>query len=131
MLYTFSCHVFTLRRFSDDSFTPSFITTIGIDFKIRTIELDGKRIKLQIVFCYAILSALISSGILLDRNGSEPSQLVYSYPLYIPDSKLTTEVPWGFFWFMMFVMNAPLTTFVIGYVILNSMPLKVLFLIFS
>jgi len=26
----------------------SFITTIGIDFKIRTIELDGKRIKLQI-----------------------------------------------------------------------------------
>jgi len=37
-----------LLRFSDDTFTPSFITTIGIDFKIRTIELDGKRIKLQI-----------------------------------------------------------------------------------
>jgi len=37
-----------LLRFSDDSFTPSFITTIGIDFKIKTIELDGKRIKLQI-----------------------------------------------------------------------------------
>ncbi|CAG8807011.1 6100_t:CDS:2, partial [Racocetra persica] len=37
-----------LLRFSDDSFTPSFITTIGIDFKIRKIELDGKRIKLQI-----------------------------------------------------------------------------------
>ncbi|KTW28020.1 GTP-binding protein ypt2 [Pneumocystis carinii B80] len=37
-----------LLRFSDDFFTPSFITTIGIDFKIRTIELDGKRIKLQI-----------------------------------------------------------------------------------
>jgi small GTP-binding protein len=35
-------------RFSEDSFTPSFITTIGIDFKIRTIELDGKRVKLQI-----------------------------------------------------------------------------------
>lgn len=37
-----------LLRFSEDSFTPSFITTIGIDFKIRTIEIDGKRIKLQI-----------------------------------------------------------------------------------
>ncbi|XP_031483245.1 ras-related protein RABE1c [Nymphaea colorata] len=37
-----------LLRFSDDSFTTSFITTIGIDFKIRNIELDGKRIKLQI-----------------------------------------------------------------------------------
>ncbi|KAF2473272.1 NCA2-domain-containing protein [Lindgomyces ingoldianus] len=35
-------------RWAEDSFTPSFITTIGIDFKIRTIELDGKRVKLQI-----------------------------------------------------------------------------------
>ncbi|CAG8783638.1 25874_t:CDS:2, partial [Dentiscutata erythropus] len=37
-----------LLRFSDDSFNPNFIVTIGIDFKIRTIELDGKVIKLQI-----------------------------------------------------------------------------------
>ncbi|XP_024015502.1 ras-related protein RABE1e isoform X1 [Eutrema salsugineum] len=37
-----------LLRFSDDTFTTSFITTIGIDFKIRTLEIDGKRIKLQI-----------------------------------------------------------------------------------
>jgi len=37
-----------LLRFSEDQFTPSFITTIGIDFKIKTIDLDGKKIKLQI-----------------------------------------------------------------------------------
>ena len=37
-----------LVRFADDAFSPSFITTIGIDFKIRTIEMEGKRIKLQI-----------------------------------------------------------------------------------
>lgn len=37
-----------LMRYSDDSFTSSFITTIGIDFKVKTINLDGKRIKLQI-----------------------------------------------------------------------------------
>jgi len=37
-----------LLRFADDVFTTSFITTIGIDFKIKTIELDGKRIKLQL-----------------------------------------------------------------------------------
>ena len=37
-----------LVRFADDSFTQSFIATIGIDFKIRTISLDGKLIKLQI-----------------------------------------------------------------------------------
>ena len=38
-----------LLRFCDDPWTPSFIMTIGIDFKIRIIELDGKCIKLQIV----------------------------------------------------------------------------------
>lgn len=37
-----------LLRFCEDEFTPSFITTIGIDFKIRTIDLDGKRVKLQV-----------------------------------------------------------------------------------
>jgi len=37
-----------LLRFCEDSFTPSFITTIGIDFKIRTVDIDGKKIKLQI-----------------------------------------------------------------------------------
>eukprot|EP01134_Creolimax_fragrantissima_P003616 CFRG3616T1 len=37
-----------LMRFCEDSFTPSFITTIGIDFKVRTVELEGKKIKLQI-----------------------------------------------------------------------------------
>ena len=35
-------------RFVEDKFNPSFITTIGIDFKIRTIESKGKRIKLQV-----------------------------------------------------------------------------------
>eukprot|EP00479_Gromia_sphaerica_P007717 TRINITY_DN2673_c0_g1_i1.p1 TRINITY_DN2673_c0_g1~~TRINITY_DN2673_c0_g1_i1.p1 ORF type:complete len:183 (-),score=38.53 TRINITY_DN2673_c0_g1_i1:300-848(-) len=37
-----------LLRFADDSFTTSFITTIGIDFRIKTVEIDGKRCKLQI-----------------------------------------------------------------------------------
>ncbi|KAL3196061.1 hypothetical protein MRX96_015609 [Rhipicephalus microplus] len=37
-----------LFRFSDNKFDGSFISTIGIDFKIRIIEIDGKKIKLQI-----------------------------------------------------------------------------------
>jgi len=37
-----------LFRFSEDAFNATFISTIGIDFKIRTIDLDGKKIKLQI-----------------------------------------------------------------------------------
>ncbi|KAG1869616.1 rab-type small GTP-binding protein [Suillus subluteus] len=40
-----SCLLF---RFCDDEWMPLFITTIGIDFKIHTIELDGKHAKLQI-----------------------------------------------------------------------------------
>ncbi len=37
-----------LARFVDDSFTPSFITTIGIDFKLKTVSMRDKRVKLQI-----------------------------------------------------------------------------------
>ncbi|KAH3666939.1 hypothetical protein OGAPHI_003389 [Ogataea philodendri] len=37
-----------LLRFVDDKFNSSFITTIGIDFKIKTIDLNGSKIKLQV-----------------------------------------------------------------------------------
>jgi len=37
-----------LLRFADNTFTGSYITTIGVDFKIRTIEADGEKVKLQI-----------------------------------------------------------------------------------
>lgn len=29
-------------------YTGTYITTIGVDFKIRTVEIDGERVKLQI-----------------------------------------------------------------------------------
>lgn len=29
-------------------FTPSFISTIGIDFKIKTVTINGMKVKLQI-----------------------------------------------------------------------------------
>ena len=37
-----------LQRFSDDCFAATFITTIGVDFRIKTIDIRGERIKLQI-----------------------------------------------------------------------------------
>ena len=37
-----------LLGYSDNNFNNNFIPTIGIDFKIKTIELHGKKIKLQI-----------------------------------------------------------------------------------
>jgi len=37
-----------LLRFADNTFSGNYITTIGVDFKIRTIEVDGDKVKLQI-----------------------------------------------------------------------------------
>ena len=50
-----------LLRFADDTYTESYISTIGVDFKIRTIELEGKTVKLQIVSC---LTPFLSRGLL-------------------------------------------------------------------
>ena len=37
-----------LVRYADDNFSEVLLPTIGIDFKIKTIELQGKTVKLQI-----------------------------------------------------------------------------------
>ncbi|CAL8247253.1 unnamed protein product [Lota lota] len=35
-------------RFAEDNFNSTYISTIGIDFKVKTIEIDGKKVKLQV-----------------------------------------------------------------------------------
>jgi len=37
-----------LLRFADDNFTDSYISTIGVDFRFRTVTIDKKTVKLQI-----------------------------------------------------------------------------------
>ena len=37
-----------LFRYCDDTFTSSFVSTVGIDFKVKTLQKGDKRIKLQI-----------------------------------------------------------------------------------
>jgi len=37
-----------LLRFADDNFTDSYISTIGVDFRFRTIVIEKKTVKLQI-----------------------------------------------------------------------------------
>lgn len=40
-----------LMRFAHDQFTETFVTTVGVDFSIRTIAVNDKLIKLQIWDC--------------------------------------------------------------------------------
>lgn len=37
-----------LLRFVDDTYTESYISTIGVDFKIKTVTIDGRVVKMQI-----------------------------------------------------------------------------------
>ncbi|XP_032402153.1 ras-related protein Rab-15-like isoform X2 [Xiphophorus hellerii] len=37
-----------LRRFTEGEFDPSHISTIGVDFKMKTIEIDGLKVRIQI-----------------------------------------------------------------------------------
>ena len=36
-----------LMRFAEDIFSENFLPTIGVDFKIRTIQAGGSTVKLQ------------------------------------------------------------------------------------
>ncbi|XP_069041597.1 uncharacterized protein [Lepisosteus oculatus] len=35
-------------RFAEDNFNSTYISTIGIDFKVKTVEVQGKKVKLQV-----------------------------------------------------------------------------------
>jgi hypothetical protein len=37
-----------LLRYADGTFSSTFITTIGIDFKINTVKIGDKTVKLQV-----------------------------------------------------------------------------------
>ena len=66
-------------QYASKTFIKTFITTIGIDFKIKTVNVCGKTVKLQVASFTFIF--IIRFGILLVKNVSEPSPL------------LTLEVP--------------------------------------
>lgn len=37
-----------LLQFSDQTFSENYVSTIGVDFKIRTMDVNGRQVKLQI-----------------------------------------------------------------------------------
>jgi Ras family len=68
-----------LHRYYENEHLPRFISTLGIDFRIKTVEMDGKKIKLQIVRTRSGLWEMdntdadrASSGIRRGRNASAP-----------------------------------------------------------
>ncbi len=56
-----------LLRYADNSFTPNFVATLGVDFKIKTITLNNKNIKCQIWDTAGMLTRNITSPIGQDR----------------------------------------------------------------
>lgn len=58
-----------LLRFAEDTFTESYLTTIGVDFRFKTFNVNGKSVKLQIVSTNLVTIYLLS-GTLLARKDS-------------------------------------------------------------
>lgn len=40
-----------IHRFAHRSFNPYFVSTIGVDYEVKTIDVDGKRVKMQLWDC--------------------------------------------------------------------------------
>lgn len=59
-----------LMQYASKTFIKTFITTIGIDFKIKTVNVCGKTVKLQVG--YGNVETMFRFGILLVRSVSEP-----------------------------------------------------------
>ena len=56
-----------ILRYIENSFSQNLMNYIGVDFKLKNIEIDGKKVKLQIV----LYSYIIYSGTQQDRKDSE------------------------------------------------------------
>ena len=56
-----------ILRYIENSFSQNLMNSIGVDFKLKNIEIDGKKVKLRIV----LYSYIIYSGTQQDRKDSE------------------------------------------------------------
>ena len=56
-----------ILRYIENSFSQNLMNSIGVDFKLKNIEIDGKKVKLQIV----LYSYIIYSGTQQDKKDSE------------------------------------------------------------
>lgn len=64
-----------LLRFTDDTFDPELAATIGVDFKVKTISVDGNKANLQY-------------GIQLVKRGSEQPKVLVSIVYLLKGSNM-------------------------------------------
>ena len=57
-----------ILRYIENSFSQNLMNSIGVDFKLKNIEIDGKKVKLQIVLYLYIIKC---SGTQQGRKDSE------------------------------------------------------------
>ena len=66
-----------LFRYADDSFTSAFVSTVGIDFKVKTVYRNNKRVKLQIWVrgrCVCVCVFVPTAGVYNPVSGESPSR---------------------------------------------------------
>ena len=90
-----------LMQYASKTFIKTFITTIGFDFKIKTVNVCGKTVKLQV--SNWLSRSLYRFGILLVRSVLEPLLL------------LTLEALRVFSSFMMWLTETLLRVFLLGW----------------
>lgn len=91
-----------LLRFADDKFNDNFYTTIGVDFRFKSVEIDNKTVKYEIVSQNKFNKYFIS-GILQDKKDLK---------LLL---QLIIEVLIVFLFVMMFLTGKVLIMFQIGW----------------
>lgn len=57
-----------LFRYADDAFTSAFVSTVGIDFKVKTVYKNEKRIKLQIWVSSSICTKTSNANLTVQRS---------------------------------------------------------------
>ena len=66
-----------LFRYADDSFTSAFVSTVGIDFKVKTVFRQDKRVKLQIWVSH-LTDIVCSNTSVLPSDIMRPSSSVFA-----------------------------------------------------
>ena len=57
-----------ILRYAENQFTQNLMNSIGVDFKLKNIEVENKNVKLQIVYIYNLVGYSWSRKIPYNNN---------------------------------------------------------------